>query len=368
MKNSLTKCSIFISRNFWNYYLHPCQKAYAIELAKCSKHEIIWIDPPTRNPLTWLKSRKFKDRSGVTVYRPLAINREYETFSILDRILFWVQFVFIIPITKKPNLWSIACPHPWLVKSNFFSFKIYWPGDFFEPKGEYHLYRNYDLLMTWNRKGLEQIPQDFDGYSFKTSTCPGDAFTFHERNDNELSEFTPKEVILTKPYMVYVGGLSTRRVDFEILEFLAQNLPAYPLILAAKPDGESETALRIESLLKHKNVTLLDDLNYEELPSLVNTAQVGIVPYLVNYDNSGICPNKIFEYASLAIPIVSTAIPAVSDYSPPVRIANNKEIFLSMTKEFLTRNHDEKMSQELLLMAKLSSPRSNIDRIQKLIS
>jgi glycosyltransferase involved in cell wall biosynthesis len=368
MKNILTKCSIFISRNFWNYYLHPCQKSYAIELAKCSKDEIIWIDPPTRNPLTWLKSRKFKDSSGVSVYRPFATNREYESFSILDRILFWVQLVFIIPISKRPNLWSIACPQPWLMKSKFFAFKIYWPGDFFEPKAEYELYKHYDLLMTWTPKGIEQIPKAFNGYSFKTSTCPGDAFTFHERNVKEPSKFASRAATYKQPYIIYVGGLSSRRVDFEILQFLAQKLPSYSLILAAKPDGVKETFYKVENLLKNKNVTLLDDLNYEELPYLVNNAHVGIVPYLVNFDNSGICPNKIFEYASLGVPIVSTAIPAIFDYSPPVMIAKNKDMFLSMTKEQLTEPKSEELSRKLKIMAKNSTPRSNIERIRDLIS
>jgi len=368
MKNSLTKSSIFISRNFWNYYLHPCQKTYAIELAKCSKDEIIWIDPPTRNPLTWLKFRQFNDPSGVSVYRPFATNREYETFSILDRILFWVQLVFIIPIRKKPNLWSIACPQPWLVKSKFFAFKIYWPGDFFDPKAEYQLYKHYDLLMTWSKKGIEQIPKDFDGYSFKTSTCPGDAFIFHEKNIKKLSKFASRQAVCKQPYIIYLGGLSYRRVDFEILEFLAQELPSYSLILAAKPDGVKATFHKIENLLKNKNVTLLDHLKYDELPSLVNSAHVGIVPYLVNYDNSGICPNKIFEYASLGVPIVSTAIPAVFDYSPPVMIATNKNLFLSMTKENLTKPKSEELTRMLKIMAMNSTPRSNIERIQDLIS
>jgi glycosyltransferase involved in cell wall biosynthesis len=368
MKNILTKCSIFISRNFWNYYLHPCQKAYAIELAKCSKDEIIWIDPPTRNPLTWLKSMKFKDPSGVSVYRPFAVNREYECFSILDRILFWVQLVFIIPVKKKPNLWSIACPHPWLVKSKFFSFTIYWPGDFFEPKSEYCLYKNYDLVMSWTNKGVEQIPNHFKGYSFKTSTCPGDAFIFHDKNVKERSNFASKEVTFTKPYIIYLGGLSSRRVDFEILEFLAQELPSYSLILAAKPDGLRETLSKIEKLLKHGNVRLLDNLQYEDLPSIVSAAHVGIVPYLVNYDNSGICPNKIFEYASLTVPIVSTAIPAVLDYSPPVMIAKNKDMFLSMSKEYLTEPKSEELTRELKIMSKESTPSSNIEGIQNLIS
>jgi len=368
MKNSLNKCTIFISRNFWNYYLHPCQKAYAIELAKCSKYEITWIDPPTRNPLTWLKSWKFKDPTGVTVYRPFATNREYESFSILDRILFWVQLVFIIPIKKKPNLWSIACPHPWLAKSNFFSFKIYWPGDFFDPKNEYYLYENYDLVMSWTNKGVKQIPHRFKGYSFKTSTCPGDAFTFHQKNVEKRANFASQEVTYSKPYIIYVGGLSSRRVDFEILEFLAKELPLFSLILVAKPDGRPETSSKIAKLLKHGNVRLLDNLKYEELPSIVNSAHVGIVPYLVNYDNSGICPNKIFEYASLAVPIVSTAIPAVFDYSPPVMIATNKNLFLSMTKEYLTEPQSEELTRKLKIMAKESTPSSNIERIQHLIS
>ena len=49
------KHSIFISRCFWDYYLHVFQKLYALELAARPNAHVTWFDPPTRNPLTWLR-------------------------------------------------------------------------------------------------------------------------------------------------------------------------------------------------------------------------------------------------------------------------------------------------------------------------
>ena len=49
-------------------------------------------------------------------------------------------------------------------------------------------------------------------------------------------------------------------------------------------------------------------------------------------------------------------------------IATNKNLFLSMTRENLTKPKREELSRMLKIMAKNSTPRSNIERIQDLIS
>ena len=81
-------------------------------------------------------------------------NREYEVAktdlksSILEKIGFYLSN------QKKRNLWCHSCPSS---LNNFFEQNIL-ASRFFQPDN-YQLYKNYDLLMTWSQKGIEQIPK-----------------------------------------------------------------------------------------------------------------------------------------------------------------------------------------------------------------
>ena len=153
--------SIFISRCFWDYYLHVFQKLYALELAAKPNSHVTWFDPPTRNPLTWLRERK-RIINGVTVRRPFSLCNEYERFRAIDRFLFRTQLQSSLRRRKEePDLWSIACSHPWLANKSLFSKSIYWPGDYFRPVEEFSDYENYDLVMPWTPEGIKSIPSCF---------------------------------------------------------------------------------------------------------------------------------------------------------------------------------------------------------------
>lgn len=362
----LSTDSVFVSRSFWNYYLHPCQKTYAQELAKQPNARITWFDPPTRNPRTWLKENKFTDSSGVIVRRPFALKNEYERFGPVDRLLFNLQLKAFVPSSSKMDLWSIACNHPWLTNDKFFTRSIYWPGDFFDPRQEFEHYKNYDLVMPWTRSGIQNIPTEFKGRAFLASTCPGENFLLHDAYKATNCRFNVRNKF--SKIIVYIGGLSNRRVNFPLLNAIAENLKDHALLLGAKSDNGEDTKTALQALLEMPNVFLFDDLEYSELPSLVQVADACIIPYLVNAQTIGICPNKLFEYAALSKSIISSPIPSVLEYSPPVQIAKNIESFLKNIRIATSNPPTPEACLKLRSIAHNASPSESLHRIAHTIS
>ena len=114
---------------------------------------------------------------------------------------------------------SVVCTHG-LVKKVHFSHTIYWPGDHFDPKEEFDRYKDYDLVMPW--VGLEDIPSNFGGEKFLSSTCAGKEFmNFH---DNQLLNKRFDTLTKYKNKVSYIGGLSWERIDFELLNKMASTL------------------------------------------------------------------------------------------------------------------------------------------------
>ena len=362
----LSPNAVFVSRSFWDYYLHPCQKTYAQELAKQPNARVTWFDPPTRNPRTWLNESKRMDPSGVIVRRPLALRNEYERFGSSDRLLFNLQLRLWLARSNKPDLWSIACLHPWLANNKLFTRSIYWPGDFFDPIKEFPRYKNYDLVMPWTPMGVKRIPNQFHGRAFLASTCPGEAFLLHDHS----SEVVPRFDFRNKysKTIVYIGGLSTRRVNFSLLNAIAESLNDHALLLGAKSDDHPETTLALNALLENPNVFLFNDLDYFDLPSLAQVADACIIPYLVNDQTMGICPNKLFEYAALSKSIVSSPIPAVRQYSPPVLIADDNDRFLRYLRDATTKPPSPEERFKLRSLAVEASPSESLRRIALTLS
>ena len=358
--------SVFVSRSFWNYYLHPCQKTYAQQLAKESNARITWFDPPTRNPRTWLKENKFTDSSGVIVRRPFALKNEYERFGPVDRLLFNLQLKAFLQPYSKMDLWSIACHHSWLTKNKLFTRSIYWPGDFFDPRQEFEHYKNYDLVMPWTRSGIQNIPTEFNGRTFLSSTCPGENFLHHDPCKATNGRFDVSNKF--SKTIVYIGGLSNRRVNFPLLNAIAETLKDHALLLGAKSDNGEDTKSALKALLKMPNVFLFDDLDYSELPSLVQVADTCIIPYLVNDQTIGICPNKLFEYAALSKSIISSPIPSVLEYSPPVQIAKNDESFIRNIRIATSNPPTTEGCLKLRSIADNASPSESLRRIALTIS
>ena len=357
-----SKHSIFISRCFWDYYLHVFQKLYAIELASKYNSQVIWFDPPTRNPFTWLKERK-RIFGSITVRRPFALHNEYERFRPIDRILFNFQLRSALPKNGKADLWSIACPQTWLSKTKLFSKTIYWPGDYFRAEDEFSDYVNYDLVMPWTPEAVKNIPDTFKGISFLSSTCAGSNFINFDSSKPISPRFDYRDRF--RKTIVYIGGLSIGRIDFELIESIAKNLPDHAILLGAKNDGHKETESAVYKLASYSNIFLFDDLGYDDLVDLTQASDVCIIPYKTTGFNAGCCPNKLFEYSALGKNTVSTNIPALEVFSPLITIANDHDDFIEKVRENASVKPSPKRVGKLLDLARHASPEATILRMKE---
>ena len=356
------KKTIFISRCFWDYYLHVFQKDYAYALKECSDTEVIWIDRPTKHPLVWFKERKRKI-DGITVLRPWGLVNEYEKFRTIDRKIFDLQISKYIG--QNACLWSICCTHPWLSKKHTFSKTIYWPGDYFEPMDEFQQYKDYDLIMPW--VGLKNIPSNFSGRKFLSSTCAGNEFmNFHA---NQLLDQRFDKLTKYKNKVAYIGGLSWERIDFELLSKMASTLENSVFLMGVKSDGLQKTEeAKLKLLQNHSNIRIWEDLNYNELAELVFKCDVGIIPYRVSGQNLRICPNKFFEYSALGKNTVTTSIPSMSRYSPPAFVAKSHQDFVDLLNISLRNPNNQELKDKLSEIAQNSAAPETLKRIGSLIS
>lgn len=111
------------------------------------------------------------------------------------------------------------------------------------------------------------------------------------------------------PIIGYVGGLH-RHVDFELLEVMARARPAWTWVYV----GTIQTT-ESDRLAALPNVRLLGARPHEALADYIDGFDVCIVPYLNSPYTQTVVPTKINEYLAVGKPVVSTNIPAVSDFN-----------------------------------------------------
>jgi glycosyltransferase involved in cell wall biosynthesis len=143
---------------------------------------------------------------------------------------------------------------------------------------------------------------------------------------------------LPRPVIGYVGGLH-RYVDLTLLTSMAQTRPHWSWVFI----GPAQTTLgKFASL---PNVHVLGEFQHQELAGQIERFDVGIVPYVSSAFTDTVVPTKINEYLAMGKPVVSTALPALSDnyHWPGVVISCEPEhdSFIAAIEEALRLPTDE---------------------------
>jgi glycosyltransferase involved in cell wall biosynthesis len=73
--------------------------------------------------------------------------------------------------------------------------------------------------------------------------------------------------------------------------------------------------------LQRPNIELVGKKPYEQLPSLMAEASVGMIPFVINDLIKATNPIKLFEYLAAGLPVVSTPMPEVVAMQTPALIA-----------------------------------------------
>ena len=117
--------------------------------------------------------------------------------------------------------------------------------------------------------------------------------------------------------------------------------------------GSGELITNIENLKQLKNVYFLGPKEYSDLCRYFKYCDVAIITRRINKANEGGFPLKYFEYLSAGLPVITTDISSLSEFSEEIAlgsVANTSEQFLEKIKYWLDiKKNDPSLWNNLLL-------------------
>ena len=139
----------------------------------------------------------------------------------------------------------------------------------------------------------------------------------------ELASDVPADIAdIKKPVVGYFGALDGHKLDTGFLEAVADRLPDASFVFIGKPSVDCSV------LSTRKNVWMLGQKTYEEIPHYGKCFDVAILPWRVNKWTEAANPIKLKEYLALGKPIVSTpAFTELQEYDDVVYEAETPEEF-----------------------------------------
>lgn len=140
----------------------------------------------------------------------------------------------------------------------------------------------------------------------------------------------------------YIGSLD-HRFDIDIVEFAIQNMPDTLFHFTGNLRNQ-EIKLRLN---KYENVEFFGSVKPNEVPALLATYDVGIIPYLANDINKNIYPLKINEYMAVGVPVVMTPFADLKDFSEMVSVAGNKKTFVEALKIELKKDNQSAIKRRI---------------------
>ena len=121
----------------------------------------------------------------------------------------------------------------------------------------------------------------------------------------------PAMEALAHPRIVFTGAIVTTKLDLPLLIELARLQPSWSFALVG-PVGPGDPRADVSSLQREPNIHLLGPRSYEDLPDVLRAADAGLIPYARNELTESIFPMKVYEYLAAGLPVVATALPALS--------------------------------------------------------
>ncbi|MDY6941298.1 MAG: glycosyltransferase, partial [Cyanobacteriota bacterium] len=215
-----------------------------------------------------------------------------------------------------------------------------------KPSYEAKLNQNYrstlekaDLAFT----NCEPVREAFSEFHDDITVVPNGAEVF----DDLQSCAKPSELeSLQGPIVGYVGNLSDR-IDMDLLRYIAIQKPNWNLVIIGSAHGSSQ----IFELEELSNIHLLGVKKYDEAVKFIQHFDVAIIPHLANELTRSMNPLKLYVYYAIGVPIVTSEIPNIEEFSGNIHVASNHPDFVKCIERSIDRGHvpPDRRSQDKLL-------------------
>ncbi len=160
--------------------------------------------------------------------------------------------------------------------------------------------------------------QQFNKHSYMVGQgCDVKLFT----DSNNSIKIAEDMLEIPKPVIGYVGFLSSRRLDINLLIHMAKQRPQWSIVLVGPEDDNFKSS----ELHQLKNVYFLGSRDGNVLPSYIKSFDVAINPQLINDATMGNYPRKIDEYLAMGKPTVGSATKAMEYFKNDTYLATTHD-------------------------------------------
>ncbi len=301
------------------------------------------------------------------------IERTMRSLGMRDPLL----WTYLPTDTALELINSLRTPQSVVVYYYVDNFSVLTPHTQQLKQAEQALMRLSDLIFTtcvglaahctpWNSK-VHIIPYgvNLDAFPLEETPHGGNGASSNSRSAAAGAKHDAPLRSVKSPVIGYVGGLH-RHVDFDLLTAMAAARPQWTWVCV----GSIQT-LNGGKLAALPNVHLLGAQPHPELASYIRGFDVCIVPYVNSAYTQTVVPTKINEYLAVGKPVVSTALPAVSDFNEQHQVLltteNQPENFLRAIEFALRSPNNAAAVARRREVASLSDWQARVEVMSQLI-
>lgn len=179
---------------------------------------------------------------------------------------------------------------------------------------------------------------------------------FAEAHDRDRP-VAPALARIAGPVVGFIGLLE-RWVDFELIDWLAGQLPEVTFVLVGR------VAVAASELPASPNVVVVGPCAYETLPAFGRRFDVAIVPYRLTPQVLAANPLKLREYLAMGLPVVAVSTPEIDGFRDVVTVAQTRGEFLTGIRRALGEGHGPAAIERRFEAVRDASWRARLERLQ----
>ncbi|MFZ4739597.1 MAG: glycosyltransferase [Bacteroidales bacterium] len=232
----------------------------------------------------------------------------------------------------------------------------YWKkyGQFLEPE----LIAKSDVVVT-NSLYYADYANKFTKNAYMVGQ--GCDISIYDEDKNHI-EIATELKLLKNPIIGYIGFLTSRRLDINLVRLIAQKRPDWTIVLVGPEDANFISS----DLHQFENIVFLGSKPAEELPSYTKGFDVCINPQILNDATIGNYPRKIDEYLAMGKPTVATWTKAMEYFTDHVYLAKSPEDYIVLIDKALKENNEDKYNSRKKIAAE-HTWENNVDAIYNAI-
>ena len=137
---------------------------------------------------------------------------------------------------------------------------------------------------------------------------------------------------LPGPRLVFQGAVVATKLDVGLLAEVARQRPGWSIVLVG-PRGAGDPGGDLSPLDRAPNIHLVGSRETAALPSVLRSADAGLIPYAINDLTRSVFPMKVYEYLAAGLPVLTTPLPALEGTKGVDVVSDAAELVAAFERE-----------------------------------